>query len=423
MELSTIVLIMLGVLILLGVEIITAIGIGAVLLTLVTDQFPLLNISLTMFDSLNLFPLLALPLFVVTGDLIAAGGIAAQIMRFSQSIVGWMRGGLALATMVASGIFAAISGSNAATVATVGRVVIPEMDRQSYDRGFSAASIAAGGVVGIIIPPSVAFVLYGVTTGVSVTDLFVAGVLPGLFMVVVLCIVAYFIGRRRNFGERTPFRVKNAAIAALDTRYALGAIAIILVGIYSGLFTPTEAGAVAAVYCLFVAVAVTRQLKIRDIPSVLINSAKICGLIVPIVAVALILAQNMTVLRIPDQFVSTLLGMSDDPTITMILIIIILLIAGTIMEAAPNILVLAPILTPVASHLGINPIHFGVIVVSTLAVGFVTPPIGINLFVAVAVAKVSFARIARAIVPYVLALVFSVLVIAFTPWLSLVFVK
>jgi C4-dicarboxylate transporter, DctM subunit len=421
MDPTTLVFIALGVMILLGIEILTVIGIGAVALTLITDQFPLLNISLTMFDGLNLFPLLALPLFVVTGDLIAAGGIAAQIMRFSQSMVGWIRGGMALTTMVASGIFAAISGSNAATVATVGRVVLPEMKRQSYDPAFSAASVAAGGVVGIIIPPSVAFVLYGVSTGVSVSDLFIAGFLPGILMVGVLCSVAYVIARRRKFGEVMPFSAKKAARAAVDTKYAIGAIVIILVGIYSGLFTPTEAGAVAAVYCLVVALFVTRQLKLREVPAVLINSARICGLVVPIVAVAVVFSQNMTMLRIPDMFVDTLLGFSTNPTMTLCLVVVILLIAGTIMEAAPNILILAPILTPIAAELGIDPIHFGVILVSALAVGFVTPPIGINLFVATAVSGVNFTSIARQVMPYVIALILCIFVIAFVPWLSLAF--
>ncbi|WP_050526489.1 TRAP transporter large permease [Pseudorhodobacter aquimaris] len=421
MDPNTIVFIALAVLLLLGVEIVTVIGIGAVVLTLITDQFPLLNLSLTMFDSLNLFPLLALPLFVVTGDLIAVGGIAAQIMRFSQSVVGWIRGGLGLTTMVASGIFAAISGSNAATVATVGKVVFPEMSKQSYEGGFSAATVAAGGVVGIIIPPSVAFVLYGVSTGVSVSDLFIAGILPGIMMVTIMCFVAYVIARRRNYGERVPFSAKGAVVAAVETRYALGAIAIILVGIYSGIFTPTEAGAVSAVYCLFITVVVTRKLKIRDIPAVLVSSSRICGLVVPIVAVAMVLSQNLTILRIPETVVAGLLGMSSDPVILLCLVVVLLIVAGSLMEAAPNILILAPMLTPVARELGIDPVHFGVIVVSTLAVGFITPPIGLNLFVASAVSGVSFARVTRAVIPYVLILILSCFAIAFMPFLSLAF--
>lgn len=421
MELTTIVFIALAALLLLGVEILTVIGIGAVLLTLITDQFPLLNISLTMFDSLNLFPLLALPLFVVTGDLIAAGGIATQIMRFAESVVGWMKGGLALTSIVASGIFAAISGSNAATVATVGKVVLPEMSKQSYDRGFSAATVAAGGVVGIIIPPSVSFVLYGVTTGVSVTDLFIAGIIPGIFMVGAMCVVAYIISRKRDYGTQTPFSGRGLVAAAIDTRYALGAIAIILVGIYSGIFTPTEAGAVASVYCLFVAVFVTRKLKIRDVPAVLVSSSRICGLVVPIVAVAMVLSQNLTVLKIPDALVSGMLGWSTDPVMILCMIIVLLLIVGSVMEAAPNILILAPMLAPIARELSIDPVHFGVIIVSTLAAGFITPPLGLNLFVASAISGVNFSVVTRLVAPYVVVLILCCIAIAFMPWMSLAF--
>ena len=421
METSTLVLIGLAILIMLGVEILTVIGVGAVLLTLITKQFPLLNISLTMFDSINLFPLLALPLFVITGDLIAAGGIASQIMRFSQSIIGWVRGGLALTTMLASGIFAAISGSNAATVATVGKVVLPEMEKQGYKRDFAAATVAAGGVVGIIIPPSVAFVLYGVTTGVSVSDLFIAGILPGVMMVAAMCVVAYLICRRRGYGERTPFRARTLVRAAFETKYALGAIGIILIGIYSGVFTPTEAGAVAAVYCLIVTVFVTRTLPIRELPKVIVNSSRICGLVVPIVAIAIVFSQNLTVLNIPKDFVESVLSVSKDPALTLCLIVVILLVAGSIMEAAPNILILSPMLAPVAASLGLSPVHFGVIIVSTLAVGFITPPIGLNLFVASAVSGENFTRITRNVTLYVIVLTVCVFAIAFIPWLSLVF--
>ena len=227
------ILILLGLVVMfaIGVEIVTLLGMGAVLLTLTTKQFPMSNISLTMFDGLNLFPLIALPLFVITGDLIAEGGIAEQIMRFSRSLVGWMRGGLALATMVASGIFAAISGSNSATVATIGRVVLPDMRKENYPPDFSAGSVASGGVVGIIIPPSIAFVLYGVSTGVSVGDLFIGGIFPGILMVASMCVAAFLLSRRYGYGKKHPFTVAGLARSFWGTKYALGAIFLILAGI------------------------------------------------------------------------------------------------------------------------------------------------------------------------------------------------
>ncbi len=410
------------VLFLIGVEILTLLGIGAVLLTLVTKQFPLTNISITMFDSINLFPLIALPLFVITGDLIAEGGIAHQIMQFARSLVGWMRGGLVLATMVASGIFAAISGSNSATVATIGRVVLPDMKEENYPTDFAAGSVAAGGVVGIIIPPSIAFVLYGVTTGVSVGDLFIAGILPGLLMVFVMCVVAYLVSRRKGYGQQHPFSLMAIVRTFWGTKYALGAIALILVGIYSGIFTPTEAGAVASVYCLFVGMFLTRKIGLRQIPQVLDRSANLCGLIAPIIALALVFSQNLAILRLPDEMVSALLSLTSDKTLQILIILGLLLVAGCVMETAPNILLLAPILAPLAERLGLNPIHFGVIVVCNLAIGFITPPVGLNLYVASAMSGVPFMRIAGKIWPYVLALILALLVVTFVPELSLVFV-
>ena len=423
MDTSIWIAILIAVLFFLGVEVIAVLGIGAILLTLVTRQFPLMNISLTMFDSLNLFPLIALPLFVVTGDLIAAGGIAGQIIGFSRSLVGWMSGGLSLAAMVASGIFAAISGSNSATVATVGRVVLPSMKEEGYPAAFSAATVAAGGVVGIIIPPSIAFVLYGVTVGVSVSDLFIAGILPGLFMVGCMCVVAWYICRKNNYGKKVPFTWSELVRTAYETKYALGAIAIILIGIYAGIFTPTEAGAVAAVYTLCVGLFVTRKIKPRNIPSVLISSSQICGLIAPIIAVALVFSQNIAVLHIPDAFVGIFLEASDNNAVRMLIIMGVLLVAGCVMEAAPNILLLSPILVPIGEKIGVDPIHFGVIVVATLAVGFITPPIGLNLFVASAMSGVPYTTIARNSIAYVAVLILSLFVIAFVPQLSLMFLK
>jgi C4-dicarboxylate transporter, DctM subunit len=418
-------LILLGIVVmfLIGVEVVTLLGMGAVLLTLVTKQFPMSNISLTMFDALNLFPLIALPLFVITGDLIAEGGIAEQIMRFSRALVGWLRGGLALSTMVASGIFAAISGSNSATVATIGRVVLPDMRREGYPADFAAASVASGGVVGIIIPPSIAFVLYGISTGVSVSDLFLAGILPGILMVVSMCVVAFIASRRSGYGTRHAFTMRGLMHAFWGTKYALGAIALILVGIYSGLFTPTEAGAVAAVYCLFIGMFVTRKIKVAELPKVLDRSATLCGLIAPIIAIALVFSQNLAILRLPDAMVGTLLALSDSVTIQILIILVILLIAGCVMETAPNILLLAPILAPLAGSLGLHPIHFGVVIVCALAIGFITPPVGLNLYVAAVISGTPFMRIAIAVWPYVVVLILALLVITFVPALSLAFIQ
>ncbi|HZZ95276.1 MAG TPA: TRAP transporter large permease [Usitatibacter sp.] len=414
---------LLVVLFLVGVEILTLLGVGAVLLTLVTRQFPLTNISITMFDSINLFPLIALPLFVITGDIIAEGGIAQQIMQFARALVGWMRGGLVLATMVASGIFAAISGSNSATVATIGRVVLPDMKQEKYPADFAAGSVASGGVVGIIIPPSIAFVLYGVSTGVSVGDLFIAGILPGLLMVFAMCVVAYIVSRRNAYGLRHPFSWGAISRTFWGTKYALGAIALILVGIYSGIFTPTEAGAVASVYCLFVGMFITRKIGLRQIPAVLDRSASLCGLIAPVIALALVFSQNLAILRIPDDMVAALISLTSDRTLRILIILGLLLVAGCVMETAPNILLLAPILAPLAERLALNPIHFGVIVVCNLAIGFITPPVGLNLYVASAMSGVPFTRIAWRIWPYIIALVAALLVITFVPWLSLAFVQ
>lgn len=408
---------------LIGVEIFTILGLIAIVLTLASNNFPLMNISLTMFDGVNLFPLIALPLFIVTGDLISEGGIAHQIMRFAKSLVGWARGGLALSTMVASGIFAAISGSNAATVATVGRVVLPSMKEDNYPPPFAAATVAAGGVVGIIIPPSIAFVLYGITVGVSVTDLFIAGLLPGIFMLICLSCVAYIYGRFFGYGKPVPFNFRDLVESAGGTKYAIGAVLIILVGIYGGIFTPTEAGGVSAVYCLLVGWLVTRQITLKRIPFVLNQSAMICGVVVPIVALALVLSQNIALLRVPEMMMAGFMSLTSDPITQRLLILALLLLVGCFMESAPSILLLAPLLVPIGNSLGIDPVHFGVIVVSTLAVGFITPPLGLNLFVASAISGVPFGEIARATVSYIIVLIFSLIVITFVPELSMAFVK
>lgn len=405
-----------------GVEILVCLGIGTVLLTVVTGQFTLENLGLTAFGALNNFPLLAMPLYILTGDLISEGGISRLIVAFARAVVGWLRGGLAVAAMLAAEGFAAISGSNSATVATIGRVMVPEMRKDGYTVDFSAGTVAACGTVGIVTPPSIVFVLYGVTAGVSVSDLFLGGVLPGMVMIICMSAAAFALSSYYGYGGSVPFSVRTLIKTAWEAKLAFIAPVIILGGIYSGIFTPTEAGAVAAAYCLLAGLVGTKELRIRRLPRVMEQSASITGLIAPIIAVAIVFSQVLAVLGLPQAGVKWFLSFSADPLVTMGMILLLLLIAGAVMDAIPNTLLLTPLLAPVAAGLGYDPVHFGVIMLVALAIGFVTPPFGLNLFVASSVTGVPYLRVAARAVPYVIALLLGLLIIAVFPYLSLVFV-
>ncbi|WNK00839.1 TRAP transporter large permease [Thalassospiraceae bacterium LMO-JJ14] len=407
-----------GVLLLLGVEIFVCLGIGAILLIVLTGTFTLDNVGIAAFSSIEIFPLLAMPLYILTGDLISESGIARQLVRFARATVGWISGGLALTVLVASGLFAAISGSNSATVAAMGKMLVPEMEEDGYPKDFAGAVTACGGTVGIIIPPSIVFVLYGVAAGVPVGDLFIGGIIPGVLMIASMAAVGWFMAKRNGWGTKTPFTLRNVLVSAWDAKLAFGASFIILAGIYGGVFTPTEAAAVAVAYCVIGGLFITRELKVRDLPDIMNRSADINGLIAPVIAMALILSQILAVLGVPELGVNALLGFSDDPIVLTLCILCILLVAGAIMEATPNILLLVPLLVPVATKIGIDPVHFGVIMVVALAIGFVTPPVGLNLFVASSITGVPFTRIAWKATPFILALLFSLLMITFVPSLT-----
>lgn len=405
-------------LLLLGVEIFVCLGIGSVLLIVLTGTFTLDNIGISSFSAIELFPLLAMPLYILTGDLISESGIARRLVSFARASIGWVNGGLALTVLVASGLFAAISGSNSATVAAMGKMLVPEMKKDGYPTDFAGAVTACGGTVGIIIPPSIVFVLYGVAAGVPVGDLFIGGIIPGMLMIVAMAIVGWFMARRNGWGTKTKFTWRLVLKSAWDAKLAFGASFIILAGIYGGIFTPTEAAAVAVAYCLLVGMFVTRELKPSDLPKILNRSADINGLIAPVIAMALILSQILAVLGVPEMGVNLILGLSDNPTILTLCILVILLIAGAIMEATPNILLLVPLLVPVATTIGINPIHFGIIMVVALAIGFVTPPVGLNLYVASSITGVPFTQIAWKSMPFIGALVITLLIITFVPALT-----
>lgn len=407
---------------LLGVEILVCLGLAVILFTVLTDALPLENLGLTLFTALNDFALLALPLYILTGDLIYDSGISRRLVQFARSLVGWVRGGLALTGIVASAFFAAISGSNSATVAAMGRIMIPEMEKENYPVSFSAANVAAAGVVGIIIPPSIVFVIYGSVSGVPVGDLFIAGILPGLVLVAMMFVAASVMSSRNEWGERIPFTLKGMVKGLWDAKLALGAPVLVLGGIYTGIVTPSEAGAVAAAYCLLVGLLITRNTRVTSLPRIMSNSARISGMLAPIIALAIALAELITYLNVPQAVVGALLNVSTNTLILTALMLLVLLIAGAIMETGPNVVVLTPLLVPVGEAIGFDPLHLGIVIVVALAIGFVTPPIGLNLFVASSITGVPILNIAYWAIPFVLALIVGLLIITFVPQLSLTLV-
>jgi len=410
------------VMLVLGVEILVCLGLGAVLLTFAQDQFQINNIGITAFGAVDSFPLLAMPLYILTGDLIAHSGIAQRLVNFSRTLIGWLHGGLGVTLILASGFFAAISGSNAATVAAMGRMMNGSMRRDGYPQDMIGAVAACGGTVGIIIPPSIVFVIYGVASGVSVGDLFLAGIVPGMLMVAVLVLVTTITCYRRKVGSCFKFNWRAMLREGWRANLAFGATAVILGGIYGGVFTPTEAAAIAVAYCLLAGLFVTREIKPREIPAITNQSSDIAGLVAPIIAMAIALSQVLGVLGLPKEVVELFLGISSNPTVLLVLILVILLIAGMIMETTPIVLLLTPLLVPVAASIGIHPVHFGVVVVMALAIGFVTPPLGLNLFVASAITGVPVHRIAASSAPMVVGLILALILVAFIPQLSLALV-
>jgi C4-dicarboxylate transporter DctM subunit len=400
----------------LGVPIFLVIGFWVVGCSLVID-FTLANIGVTLFEGLSFFGLLALPLFIMTGDLINAAGIAKRMSDFAYSVLGWLRGGLGMATIGACGMFAAISGSNAGTTATIGSIMQPEMAKNGYDERFAAATAAAGGTVGIIIPPSIIFIVYGFLLDLPISDLFLGGMLPGILMVIAMQGACYYMCRRNKWGHLIRFEPKKIGKAALKAYLGFIAIAIVIYGIYSGTFSPTEAAGVTVGFCLIAGVLITRQIKLRALPEILLRSGQITGMLAPLIAVSVVMQQILSLLG-AGEVVEGWIGGLGDPTLVLLACMFLVLAAGTVLESLPNTIILAPILAPIAYHAGVDPIHFAVIFLVGDAIGFITPPYGLNLYVASGMTGIPYFTIVRYVLPYLFALLFAWMVIAFVPPLS-----
>lgn len=389
------------------------------------------------------FALLAMPLFILTGDLINQSGIARRLSDFAYSCLGWLRGGLAMAALAACGLFAAISGSNSATTATIGSMLHPEMVKGGYDERFSAATAAAGGTVGIIIPPSIIFIVYGFLLNLPISDLFIAGIVPGAMMVLAMMTAAFIICTINGWGyliRLSPMRVIKTAIGAWLGFFAIG---LVLWGIYSGKFSPTEAAGVTVGFCIIVGMIsyplnkimgdssdkpveeksvvsmfVVEGFTLLSLPNVVSRSAQITGILVPLIAVSVAMQQVMSSLGAKDFIGDFVTGMGGYHAVLFTSMAIVF-VTGMILESLPVTIILAPILAPIAASVGIDPIHFSVIFLVGASIGFITPPYGLNLYVASGVTGVPYFRLLKYTVPYLIALISIWIIVALTPELAL----
>ncbi len=401
-----------------GVPIFLVIGLWVVGVSLVID-FTLANVGVTLYEGLNFYGLLALPLFILTGDLISAAGIAKRLVDFAYASLGWMRGGLAMASLGACGMFAAISGSNSATTATIGGIMHPAMVKGGYDDKFAAATVAAGGTVGIIIPPSIIFIVYGFMMNLPIGDLFIGGLIPGLLMVIAMQMTCYFLAKRNNWGDIIKFEPVKVGTTAVKAWLGFLAIGIVIWGIYSGAFSPTEAAGVTVGFCLLAGVFVTREIKIKSLPTIMMRSGQITGMLAPLIAISVVMQQVLSQLGAKEFITEVVTSLGGYYPILFACMMIVLL-AGTILESLPNTIILAPILAPIAATIGVDPIHFAVIFLVGDAIGFITPPYGLNLYVASGMTGIPYLRLLYYTMPYLIALLIAWVLIATIPEFSLI---
>ena len=413
---AAILFILLAVLLIVNVPVGIALGISTMGALLVSGTMSLTSIPQALVTSCDSFPILAIPLFILSGDLMGAGGVSSRILNVCNVFFGRITGGIAIVTVLVCMFFAAVSGSGPATVAAVGTMVVPTMLKLGYDKPFVLALVACAGSIGVIIPPSIPMVIYGVSTGASVTSLFMGGFLPGLLIGAALITYCYFHCKRRGFkGTAEAFTWKHAWEAIWDAKWALINPVIILGGIYAGVFTPTEAAAVAAIYAFVCGAFLHRELSFKKFIKAISTSCSTTATTMVILGCATAFSKVITIEQIPAMVANALMTVSSSKIMILLLINALLLIVGCFMDTTPAILILAPILLPVATSIGVDPIHFGLIMVTNLAIGFITPPLGINLFVASRIADSPMEVILKGIVPFILVMLGCLALITYIP--------
>lgn len=417
---STVLLVSLAIFLILNMPVGLAIGLSTLAALLTGESLSLNSLAQQMVISCDSFPILAVPLFILAGDLMGAGGVSRRILNVCNIFFGRITGGLAIVTVLVCMFFAAVSGSGPATVAAVGSMVIPTMIELGYKRSFVLALVATAGTIGVIIPPSIPMVLYGVSTGTSVTSLFMGGFFPGFLIGGALMLYSYIYCKVKGYkGHSEPFSGKKAWDAVWEAKWALINPIIILGGIYAGIFTPTEAAAIAALYAFICGAFIHRELDAKGMFKAIATSCCTTGTVMVILACATGFSKVLTVEQVPQLVTQALLEITDSKIILLILINIMLLIVGCFMDQTPAILILAPILLPVATSLGLDPVHFGLIMVANLAIGFITPPLGMALFVAARISNTKLEVVLKGIVPFILLTIGTLTLITFIPQITM----
>ena len=393
-------------------------------LTVLTFMFgftsvPVESVALKMFTGIEKFEIMAIPFFILAGNFLTSGGVARRMINFATAMVGHITGGLGMSAVLACALFAAVSGSSPATVVAIGSILIPAMIKQGFSLRFAAGTVASAGGLGILIPPSIVMVMYAVTTNASIGALFMAGVVPGLLLAFMLGVATWWQARKHGFPRQPKESWANRMRYFREAVWGLLLIVVVMGGIYSGVFTATEAAAMSAVYAFLVAMFVYKDLSWRHIPKVLLDSANMSSMLLFIIASAVLFSFILTSEQIPQRMAEMIVTSGLGPIGFLVVVNILLLLAGNIMEPSSIILILAPILFPVAVALGIDPIHFGVIVTVNMEIGMITPPVGLNLFVASGITRAGMTEMTMAVLPWLYTMLVFLALITYVPQISL----
>jgi tripartite ATP-independent transporter DctM subunit len=403
----------------LGIPFWVSLGLGTVAMLSSTQVLPLSLVGEALFDGVDSFALIAIPLFILTGDVMVRSGLAYRLLSFAEATFGSLRSGFGTSTVMGCGLFACISGSDAADAAAIGRITMDRLQEKGYPKAYACALVASGACTGILIPPSIAYIVIGLVLGISSSTLFQAAFIPGVMVLCSVILTNVLVNRWRNY-EHTmgAFSWSRWLRALNEAKWALMIPCIILGGIYSGVFTPTESAAVAAAVAVIIGL-LQRTISLSDFPAMLGASARVCGVILPIIAVALLFAQALTVLDVPQHFVEWVMSFGAGRTEVILLMLAIWIVAGCVMETGPNIVVLGPLLLPLAQKVGLDPVHFCIFMITTLGLGFITPPFGLNLFVMSGLTRTPVGAIAREAFPFVIGMIIVSALIGFIPEISM----